>query len=60
MVKNPPANAEDTRDVGLISGLGRPPWRREWQPTSVFLSGKFLGQRSLVGYSPWSPRVRHD
>ena len=23
MVKNPPANAGDTRDVGLIPGLGR-------------------------------------
>ena len=22
-------------------------WRRKWQPTSVFLSGKFHGQRSL-------------
>ena len=26
--------------------------RRKWQPTPVFLSGKFHGQRSLVGYSP--------
>ena len=25
MVKNPPANAGDTRNVGLISGLGRSP-----------------------------------
>ena len=25
-------------------------WRREWQPTPVFLPGKFHGQRSLVGY----------
>ena len=25
MVKNPPANAGDTRDVGLITGLGRSP-----------------------------------
>ena len=25
MVKNPPANAGDTRDEGLIPGLGRPP-----------------------------------
>ena len=24
-VKNPPANAEDTRDTGLIPGLGRSP-----------------------------------
>jgi len=28
-------------------------WRREWQPTPVFLSGKFHGQWSLVGFSPW-------
>ena len=28
------------------------PWRREWQPTLVFLPGKSHGQRSLVGYSP--------
>ena len=29
------------------------PWRRVRQPTKVFLPGKFYGQRSLVGYSPW-------
>ena len=29
-------------------------WRREWQPTPVFLPGEFHGQGSLVGYSPWS------
>ena len=29
------------------------PWRREWQPTLVFLPGKSHGQRSLAGYSPW-------
>ena len=26
-------------------------WRRKWQPTPVFLPGKFHGQRSLVGCS---------
>ena len=26
-----------------------PIWRRKWQPTPVFLSGKSYGQRSLVG-----------
>ena len=25
----------------------------KWQPTPVFLPGKFQGQRSLVGHSPW-------
>ena len=33
--------------------VGKIPWRRKWQPTPVFLPGKFHGLRSLVGYSPW-------
>ena len=38
-----------------IRSLGQEdPWRRKWQPTSVFLSRKFYGQRSLAGYSFWS------
>ena len=32
------------------------PWRRKLQPTPVFLPGKSHGQRSLVGYSPKSPK----
>ena len=28
-------------------------WRRQWQPTPVFLPGESHGQRRLVGYSPW-------
>ena len=36
-------------------------WRREWQPTPVFLPGEFHGQRSLVVYSPRGHKqVRHD
>ena len=27
--------------------------RGKWQPTPVFLTGKFHGQKSLAGYSPW-------
>ena len=27
--------------------------RRQWHPTPVLLPGKFHGQRSLVGCSPW-------
>ena len=38
--------------LGLIPGLGRFPWSRKWQPTPVFLPGKFHKQRSLAGYSP--------
>ena len=29
--------------------VGKMPWSREWQPTPVFLAGKFYGQRSLTG-----------
>ena len=28
-------------------------WNRKWQPTPVFLPGRFRGQRCLTGYSPW-------
>ena len=36
------------------------PWRRKWQSTPVFLTGESHGQRSLVIYSPWDRRVRHN
>ena len=29
------------------------PWSKKWQPTPVFLPGKFHGQRSLAGCSLW-------
>ena len=32
---------------------GKIPWSRKWQLTPEFLPGKFHGQRSLAGYSPW-------
>ena len=51
VVRNWHANVGDARDrfdpwVGKI-------WSRKWQPTLVFLPGKFHGQRNLEGYSPW-------
>ena len=33
--------------------VGKIPWSRKWQATPVFLPGKFHGQRSPVGYSPY-------
>ena len=30
------------------------PWSSKAHPTPVFLPRKFHGERSLVGYSPWS------
>ena len=38
---------------GFAPWVGKIPWRRKWPPTLVFWLGKFHGQRSLVGYSPW-------
>ena len=43
--------------------VGKLPWRRKWQPTPVFLPGKFHEelQRSLVSISPWGcKRVGHN
>ena len=31
-------------ELGLISGSGKIPWRREWLPTPVFLPRKFHGR----------------
>ena len=53
VVKNPPANAGDLRDMGTIPGSGRFPWKSVWQPTPVFLPEEARGQRSLRGYSLW-------
>ena len=54
-------SAFNAGDMGLISWLGRSPWRREWQLTTVFLPVDFHGQRSLVGYKSLGlQRVRHD
>ena len=37
------------------------PWGREWLHTPVLLPGKFHGQKSPPGYSPWSHKgVRYD
>ena len=59
VVKNPPVNARDTRDKGLIPWVGKSPWRRKWQPTPALLPGESHGLRSLAGYSPQG-RKRSD
>ena len=57
IVKNQPAMQET-----VFNPWGRKiPWRRERQPTPVFLPGEFHGQRSLAGPSPWGhKRVEYD
>ena len=37
LVKNPPANAGDIRDVGFDPWVRKIPWRSSWQSTPVFL-----------------------
>ena len=52
---------QETQETWVQSLEGKKwqiPWRKKWQPTSVFLPGKKShGQRRLVGYSPWGRRV---
>ena len=38
--------------AGFAPWVGKPPWRRKWQPPPGFLPGKYYEQGSLVGYSP--------
>ena len=46
-------NGSAIRGAMFDPWVGRIPWRREWQPTPVFLLGESHGQRNLEGYSPW-------
>ena len=43
---------ESAHNAGDLDLIRKIPWRREWPPTPVFLSGEFQGQRSLASYSP--------
>ena len=57
MVKNLPANAEDT---GLIPESGRSPGEGNGNPLQ-YSCLKFHEQRNLVGYSPWGcKRIGHN
>ena len=61
MVKHLPAMQE----TQVQSWVKKIPWRREWQPTPVFLPGEFHGQRSLaptvhgVSESDMTERLTH-
>ena len=53
MVKNPPANAGDSGDVGTIPGSGRSPGEGNGNPLQYSGLENPHGWRSLEGYSPW-------
>ena len=58
--KEPTCQCRSHKRPGFDPWVGKITWRRKWQPIPVFLPGEFHGQRSLVGFSPWDGRVRHD
>ena len=60
VVKNPPANAGDARDVGLIPGLGRSPGIGNGNPSQYSceypMDKEELGRLQSIG----SQRVGHN
>ena len=45
------------QETWVQSWVGKIPWRRERLPPPVFLPEGSHGQRSLVGFSPWGPKL---
>ena len=51
--KEPACQCRRHKRHGFTPWVGKIPWRRDWQPTPVFLPVRGIhGQRSLAGYSP--------
>ena len=60
VVKNPPANAGDTR-CEFNPWVGKIPWRQEWSPTLVFVPEESHGPEESGKLQPIvSQRVGHD
>ena len=55
--KEPICQCKRCRRLGFHPWVPKILWKRAFP---LFLPGKLRGQRSLVGYSPWDGRVRHD
>ena len=60
MVKNSPANEGNLRDMGSIGGLGRSSGGGHGNSLQYSCLGNPMETESLAGYSPCSPRFRHD
>ena len=52
VLKNPPANAGDAREAGLVPGWKRSLREGKRNPLQYSCLESLQGQRSLVGYSP--------
>ena len=60
MVKNPPANAGDKRDLGLIPGSGRSPGEGHYNPLQYSCQENPTDKGAWQASVHRSPRVRHD
>ena len=59
--KNLPTNEGDVKRCRFNPWVGKIPWRKAWQPTSVFLPGESHGQRSFGGLQSMGlKRARHN
>ena len=60
--KEPASQYRRLKRLRFEPWVGKIPWRRKWQPTSVLLPGEPHGQSqgSLAGYSPQGCRVAYD
>ena len=52
-IYTPPENPRHYTNVRVVNTHTEPPWRREWQPTPVFLLRAFHRQKSVVASIPW-------
>ena len=60
MVKNPPACSRDTRDTGLIPGLGRSPAVGSGNPLQCSCLKNSMDRGAFQTVSMGSQRVGHD
>ena len=44
---------QEAQESRFNAWVGQISWSMKWQPIPAFLPGKFHGQKSLEGYSPW-------
>ena len=49
-------SAYQCRRCGFDPWVRKTPWKRKWQSTTVFSSGKSHGHRNLAGYSSWDSK----
>ena len=56
VVKDLPTTGRRCKRHRFNPRVGKIPWSWKWQPSPVFLPGKFHRQRNLESYSPWGFR----